>query len=57
MWCILQEKYQRQNQLSNVVLDDMKRCLGWIAMLAKPKEYDKGNPNRIIDFKAPYRTK
>lgn len=55
MHYIMQEEYGMMNQISKSIFEDMNRCLGWVTMLSKPKEFQKENPNRIIHFKAPYK--
>jgi len=57
LWYIMQEEYGMTNQITKSVFSDMRKAVGWVAMLSKPKEFLKDNPNRIINFKAPYRIK
>ena len=52
MWWIMRNKFGSQSQIMDSVVDDMAKCVGWTAMLAGPKEYDKTNQKRIIDFPA-----
>ena len=48
----MRNKFGSQSQIMDSVVDDMAKCVGWTAMLAGPKEYDKTNQKRIIDFPA-----
>ena len=55
MWYIMQKEYGFQRQIPKTVLADMEKSVGWVSILAKPKEFEKDNPTRILDFETPYK--
>jgi len=48
---VMQDKFG-VNQVYSSVINDMEKCIGWTAMLAGPKDFDKTTQKRIIDFPA-----
>jgi len=55
MGSIIQDEYGYSTQIAKSVMEDMQRSLGWVAMLSHPKDYEKENPSRVINFRHPYK--
>lgn len=55
IWSIIRDEYGHSTLIAKSVMEDMKRSLGWVSMLSHPKDYEKENPSRVINFRHPYK--